>query len=305
MHHCLLGTVSGLAQDETLMHNAMPPVSPPGPLPEPFRIGSPRSQGPQADASPSPAAVLYRQLRDIHLDPAKVYHIRDASIEREDLHITLDDGTIAFTQAVDGRITGAFFEGEGEILLIPPDRVEKRSLGLFTHAAILEEKFTTAFLRFNDDLAVELEPSLRSQAEDSQAFVDKWNGTVNSLSEADALRLLTSFLNAKTRNRRQDGDRGRRPHAASPYRRASSSASSISFFDTDAREQISVGQLARDQYGRSFFNVWTAFPMRSKRVSAASKTCTRGHASVSPAALGSTSEEEPEDRLRILDYRSK
>lgn len=286
------------------MHNAMPPVSPPGPLPEPFRIGSPRSQGPQADASPSPAALLYRQLRDIHLDPAKVYRIREASIEREDVHITLDDGIIAFTQAVDGRITGAFFEGEGEILLIPPDRVEKRSLGLFTHAAVLEEKFSTAFLRFNDDVSAELESTLRGEAEDPQAFVDKWDSTVNSLSEADALRLLTSFLNAKT------GTDGKMVTAEGDHMlRARIAGVQLGvfdlFFDTDAREQISVGQLARDQYGRSFFNVWTAFPMRSKRVSAASSRAARGRTNVSPAALGSTSEEEPEDRLRILDYRIK
>jgi hypothetical protein len=286
------------------MHNAMPPVSPPGPLPEPFRIGSPRSQGPQSDASLSPAALLYRQLRDVHLDPAKVYHIREASIEREDVHITLDDGIIAFTQAINGRITGAFFEGEGEILLIPPDRVEKRSLGLFTHSAILEEKFSSAFFRFNDDLAADLESSLRAEAEDPQTFVDKWNGTVNSLAEADALRLLTSFLNAKT------GTEGQMVNAEDDHMlRARIAGVKLGvfdlFFDTDAREQISVGQLARDQYGRSFFNVWTAFPMRSKRVSAASKRATRGHTNVSPAALGSTSEEEPEDRLRILDYKIK
>jgi hypothetical protein len=293
-----------IAQDETLMHNAMPPVSPPGPLPEPFRIGSPRSQGPQADASPSPAALLYRQLRDIHLDPTKVYRIREASIEREDVHITLDDGIIAFTQAVDGRITGAFFEGDGEILLIPPDRVEKRSLGLFTHAAILEERFSTAFLRFNDDMAAQLESALRGQADDPQAFVEKWNSTVNSLAEADALRLLTSFLNA---TKGPDGNLVTAPDDHMLRARIAGDKLGVFdlFFDTDAREQISVGQLARDQYGRSFFNVWTAFPMRSKRVNAANQRTPRGRSNVSPAALGSTSEEEPEDRLRILDYKIK
>jgi hypothetical protein len=284
------------------MHNAMPPVSPPGPLPEPFRIGSPRSQGPEADASPSPSALLYRQLRDVHLDPTKVYRIREASIEREDVHITLDDGVIAFTQAVDGRITGAFFEGEGEILLIPPDRVEKRSLGLFTKAAVLEEQFTSAFFRFNDNLAAELASALRGPAEDPQVFVDKWDSTVHSLSEADALRLLTSFLNATT------GPDGKMVNAPGDRMlRARFAGEKLGvfdlFFDTDAREQISVGQLARDQYGRSFFNVWTAFPMRSKRVSAATKRTPHGRSNVSPAALGSTSEEEPEDRLHILGYK--
>jgi len=286
------------------MHNAMPPVSPPGPLPEPFRIGSPRNQGSATEGKPSQAGLLYRELRNIQLDPKKVYRIRDASIEREDVHITLDDGIIGFTQAVDGRITGAFFEGEGEILLIPPDRVEKRSLGLFTKSAILEERFTSAFLRFNDDLAAQLEQYTRGEAPDPMAFVEKWNSAVNSLSEADSLRLLTSFLNAS------QGPDGKLVTAAGDHMlRARIAGEKLGvfdlFFDTDAREQISVGQLSRDQYGRSFFNVWTAFPMRSKRVSAATKRAPRGRTNVSPAALGSTSEEEPEDRLRITDYKIK
>jgi len=289
-----------LAQDEDIFHNAMPVVSPPGPLPEPFRIGPPRNQGPPAPGStPSAAATLYRQLRDVHLDAAKVLKIRDASIEREDIHITLDDGVIAFTQAVNGRITGAFFEGEGEILLIPPDRVEKRSLGLFTKTAVLEERITTAFFRFNDDFAQELLQSSRGEADDPQAFVTKWDSVVNSLAEADALRLLTSYLNS---------DGGAAP-PGDHMLRARFNGERLGvfdlFFDTDAREQISVGQLSRDQYGRSFFNVWTAFPMRSMRQRATARPSPRGRSASAPAALGSTSDVEPEDRLRIVDYKIK
>ena len=280
----------------------MSPISPPGPLPEPFRIGSPLPQAP--GTTPSPAALLYRQLRSVHLDPTQVHKIRDASIEREDIHITLDDGTIAFTQAVDGHVTGAFFEGEGEILLIPPDRVERRSLGLFTGSAILEEKFTTAFFRFNDDVPGELADSLRATDEDTQAFVAKWDETVNSLAEADALRLLTSFLNG-TRDANgklvmPEGDHMLRARLAGVHLGIFDL-----FFDTDAREQISVGQLAHDNAGDSYFNLWTAFPMRSKRVNSAERRATSSRSGVPPAVLGSTSEQEPEDRLHIADYKIK
>ncbi len=111
-----------------------------------------------------------------------MYHVRDASIDREDLHFTLDDGTIGFTEATNGQITGAFFEGDGEILLVPPDRVERRSLGLFAKAGILEERFSTAYFRFNDDTATQLEKFLRPEEdEDKQAFLEKWSGTVRTL----------------------------------------------------------------------------------------------------------------------------
>ena len=93
-----------------------------------------------------PVLPLYRALRSVGLDPQRVFTIREAVIDREDVHVWLNDGTIAFTQAVDGRVTGAYFEGEGEVLVRPPDRMERASLGLFTGAGVLEEKI---FLRLS------------------------------------------------------------------------------------------------------------------------------------------------------------
>ncbi len=108
-----------------------------------------------------PVLPLYRALRDVGLDPQRVFQIREAEIDREDIHIWLNDGTIAFTQSVDGKVTGAFFEGEGEVLVRPPDRMERASLGRFIGAGVLEEKFSSAYLRFNDNTAKDLEPYLR------------------------------------------------------------------------------------------------------------------------------------------------
>ena len=70
----------------------------------------------------SPAEALYLQLRSVGLNKSRVYHIRDVTLERAAFHITFDDGTIAFTEDVAGHVTGAFFEGEGEVLLIPAAR---------------------------------------------------------------------------------------------------------------------------------------------------------------------------------------
>ena len=58
-----------------------------------------------------PAEALYLQLGQVGLDPARVYQVRGASLDRAAIHITLEDGTIGFTQDVMGRITGAFFRG--------------------------------------------------------------------------------------------------------------------------------------------------------------------------------------------------
>ena len=149
----------------------------------------PAQSSPQSNRA---AETLYLQLRSVGLEKSRVYKARDISFDRGAFHITLDDGTIAFTEDVMGRVTGAFFEGDGEVLVVPPDQVERASMALFTGAAILEERFVTAYFRFNDDTFTRLQPAL-IPAEDPQEFVSQWNETANNLSQPDALRLFLSF----------------------------------------------------------------------------------------------------------------
>src|SRR3981081_4874645 len=113
--------------------------------------------GPNPHCPPTTSA-LYARIRSVGLDPQRVYHVREASIDRPNLHLILDYGTLAFTEDICGRITGAFFEGEGEVLLRPPNRVERGSMAFFTGMAILEEQFNSAYFRFNDDTVSQWQP---------------------------------------------------------------------------------------------------------------------------------------------------
>src|SRR6476620_11154459 len=96
-----------------------------------------------------------------------------ADLVRVPVGFSLDDGTIAFTGEAGGHITGALFQGDGELLVLPPNTVERASLALFTGAAILEERFSIAYFRFNDDLYGELKNSLRD-ADDGGRFADQF-----------------------------------------------------------------------------------------------------------------------------------
>src|SRR6202521_5050191 len=147
--------------------------------------------GPNPHCPPTTSA-LYSRIRSVGLDPQRVYRVRDASIDRPNLHLDLDDGTLAFTEDICGRITGAFFEGDGEIRLRPPSRVERGSLALFTGGAILEEQFTSGYLRFNDDTAAVLQ-RYSTPVPDSAEFIKEWSDTSHMLAEFDALRLLLDF----------------------------------------------------------------------------------------------------------------
>ena len=116
---------------------------------------TPGPSPPTPASSSHPAAALYREILNPVLDPAQVHTLREVSIDREDLHFSLSDGTVALIQAVNGHITGALFEGQGEVLMIPPGRAERSSLALFTGSAVLEQRFTTAYFRFVDDRLVD------------------------------------------------------------------------------------------------------------------------------------------------------
>src|SRR5207248_11409632 len=121
-------------------------------------------------------------------DSTRVYRIRDADLDRGSVHISLHDGTIAFTEETDGHVTGAIFRGDGEILLIPPNTVERGSLAFFTQAAILEESFSFAYFRFHDDVLNELRHAFRP-ADDPAALVTELNKVAPDFAASDALRL--------------------------------------------------------------------------------------------------------------------
>lgn len=213
---------------------------------------------------PGPAESLYLQLSRVGLDPTRVFRIRDGSLDRPSIHITLDDGTIAFTQDVLGRITGAFFEGDGEVLLIPPNEVERRSMGLFTGTTILEERFSTGYFRFNDNTAAELQPGLRAP-EDAQEFVARWDDAARNLAQTDAMRLLETFSEMLP----VDGSANfqNSPLSASGpadrFLHVRLQGNKLGVFDviynSTTHEQVEAGQSRSAANGTLYYDVWTSF----------------------------------------------
>jgi hypothetical protein len=211
-----------------------------------------------------PAEALYLQLGQVGLDSARVYQVRDASLDRSAIHISLEDGTIAFTQDVLGRITGAFFEGDGEVLLAPPNHIERQSMTLFTGMAILEEHFESAYFRFNDDVYSQLLPGLRA-AENKQEFVDQYEMTARNLAAADAMRLLLSFSNLLPV--KDASPSSKKVTVAIPnvdrYLHARLQGTKLGVFDVSfdslAQEQIQAGQARTAEDGVTYYDVWTSF----------------------------------------------
>jgi Peptidase family M1 domain len=213
-----------------------------------------------ADAA-GPAESLYSKLGSVGLDPARVYKVRDALLQRAALHISLDDGTIAFTEDAGGHITGAFFQGEGEVLLFPPNHTERASLALFTGAAILEEKFSTAYFRFNDDVPGELRSALRP-ADNAAEFTSLWNTPAHTLASEDALRLLYSFSRELPPAEAPASD-----HMLHAYLQGNKLGTFDVRYDSLRAEQIAAGQ-HRVVEGQDFYNVWASFSVAARSAEA-------------------------------------
>jgi hypothetical protein len=215
---------------------------------------------------PGPAESLYLQLSSVGLDSSRVFRVRDSSIDRPAIHITLEDGTIAFTKDVMGKITGAFFEGDGEVLLVPPNEVERKSMSLFTGMAILEERFATAYFRFNDNTAAELQPGLRAP-DDAPAFVARWDETAHNLAQTDAMRLLATFSEMlPSANQQPDQKPVKDAVIAKPadrMLRVRLQGRTLGvfdvFYDSTAAEQVEAGQAKTADNGMVYYDVWTSF----------------------------------------------
>ncbi|MCI0356407.1 MAG: hypothetical protein L0099_15420 [Acidobacteria bacterium] len=255
----------------------------------PLGAQSAPAPGPESASQPLPegaATALYRQLRSVGLDPERVYDVRDAALNRSGVHLSFDEGTIAFTRSVEGKITGAFFEGEGEILLIPYDRAERGSLALHTGSPVLTERFTTAYLRFNDSTYEQLLPALR-HADGAKEFVARWDPAASNLAEGDALRLLVGFLNAPPPNEGEEAA-GAAPGA---LLHARLSGEKLGTFDVrvDAlfAEDVAVTQAVYET-GLLYSNIWTSFSSRARPLSGLNRNPDTGYA--------------PEQSLRITGY---
>jgi len=200
------------------------------------------------------AATLLAEVRQTQLSDSRVYRIDGLDIDDEDVHITLHHGTLALMNDLEGRLTGAIFEGKGEVLVEPPDAANRSALVNFTGLGVLDEQFSSAYFRFTD-------AAFRPGAAESTVPVDHaaaatllatWAQPVRNLNYGQGLRLLAELLN----------------HGRTPYFYARLSGLHLGTFDVlvdrAQSEQIQVSRSGLRDSG-PFDDVWLSFVMRSVR----------------------------------------
>jgi hypothetical protein len=211
---------------------------------------------PSAAQQPPEPLELLKQLERVTLDRTQVYVIRDAHITRARMNLYLNRGFIAFMTPVQGKVTGAVFWGEGEVLMIPPDRAEKRNLAQFTRAPILEEKVDSVYMRFTDQTAQELLAASRQPDPDDPEqpgpLVERWAAVAQALDFETSARILTDLL----------GDRSH------PYFYARVKGEGLGVFeivdDERLAEPFSISSL-RKVGAQAFTDIWSSFPTHSSQ----------------------------------------
>lgn len=213
----------------------------------------------QQPPAPSPgsgdARVLYQALNELRVDPARVYYVHELNLRRGPVSLTFAEGKLAFLAPLEGRVTGAVFVGRGHVITMPRDPAERRSLAQFLGVPLLDQLFSRAYLRFNDDTSAAIERALQqagTQATSDTALADSWNSVIANLNPWHSRRILYDWLSVGPR----------------PFFYAGLAGDATGVFDVlvDQRrdEQVFMGQ-PRTVRGDRFYDVWASFALDNEK----------------------------------------
>jgi len=221
-------------------------------------------------AQPPSAAGLGHAVLTAGLDPSACYRVRDLEISEEDAQFYLTDGYLIFGKPVNGAPVAAVFTaevegGDAEVLLLPPNRSERKSLSAYTGSPNLDEHFTTAVFLFTEAQMRGLEEQIRAKGDAKTSpdvgalLADQWSPVVGNLTGSYESRMVLDLLGGVSHIDQQP------QHG---FFEAIIQGKKLGNFDVgyDSRgyEQLNAGQLTT-RNEKSYFDIWTSFASRSHR----------------------------------------
>jgi hypothetical protein len=211
------------------------------------------------------ASDLARDIREISLDPAECYRVRELALPKDEVRLFFTDGYLIFAKPIAGVRTAAVFTtdvegGEAELLLLPPNRAERRSLASHTGSPNLDEHFSASVLLFSDDTYAKLteqigqNPFNRKSPEMGALMAESWTSVVRNIAASFQTRLVLDLLSSDPR----------RPGFFATSLNGKKLGTFDLYYDRRALEQIVIGKWnSRD--GQLFFDVWSSFVAKSFR----------------------------------------
>lgn len=211
------------------------------------------------------AADLGREVLAASLDPAECYHIRGLQIRQSDVTFYLTEGYLIFGKPVNGAPVSAVFTtevdgGDAEVVLLPPDRAERRTLAAFTASPNLDEHFTQVVFFFTEGTARSLAQRLRTDPSAEKVtglgllMAEKWNPIVANLTSSFETRIVLDLL---TKSATGEG-----------FFDATLRGRTLGDFDVirdvRASEQIAAGKVEVHD-GAPQWTTWTRFEARDRK----------------------------------------
>jgi hypothetical protein len=108
------------------------------------------SQSPEVAKSGDPVYQQLRQRGSVPEDFNAVATVNGLVLKREAATFKFNSGEIYFLAPVEGRVVGAVFLGDVEMVVTPPTDVEKRNLSIFMTQREPPDHFSRLVMRFSD-----------------------------------------------------------------------------------------------------------------------------------------------------------
>jgi hypothetical protein len=199
------------------------------------------------------------------LDAGECYRVRDLTLPKDEARIFLTDGYLIFAKPVAGVRMSAVFAadvegGDAEVLLLPPNRGERRSLASYTGSPNLDEHLAAAVLIFSDDTYAKLTAQIRENAANKKVpemgalMAERWTPVMRNIAGSFQTRLVWDVLLGEPEG-----------HGFLAVSMSGKKLGNFDlYYDRSAREQIVIGKLnARDNL--LYFDVWSSFVAKSYR----------------------------------------
>jgi len=126
------------------------------------------------------ANATYQQLRGAG-PGSDVITVSNLVLKRDAAAFTFTSGSFAFYNAVNGKITGVVFRGQGHLHITPPTAQERHNLSVAMQTEEFDEDFSEAVLRFTDRTAEELKRASTGKGEADGAFAKDGEETASFL----------------------------------------------------------------------------------------------------------------------------
>jgi hypothetical protein len=221
------------------------------------------------------AADLGRAVLTAGLDPTACYRVRDLEISQEDAQFYLTDGYLIFGKPVNGAPVAAVFTaeiqgGDAEVLLLPPNRSERKAIAGYTGSPNLDEHFTAAVFLFTQAQMRGLAEQIRAKGEAKNSpevgalLADQWSSVVSNLTGSYESRMVLDLLNAQAEGSVVRGGNEPQPGFFESIIQGKKLGNFDLSYDGRGYEQINAGQLTT-RNGQSYFDIWTSFASKSHR----------------------------------------